>query len=134
MANSATVQTGLNIEVPGIVVDGKVKPVLVNYDTTGADLEIMDVTASDRAIALVGMQLVEGDAFDLTFKSDSTVITTMQLGSNSGFSKNIDGTIILSSAPGEALNINCDTALTPFVLYVVEYARIRFTQGTGLNG
>lgn len=123
-ANSATVGDTLPIKCSDSEIEASVRPVYVNYDTTSADLTIY-TPSTGFAIGADSIFLVEADAANITFKTGSTTITTAQFGANSGVIDNIDCVPFLSSEIGEALIINSDAALTPFVIYIVEYKSLK---------
>lgn len=97
-------------------------PIEVAY--TSGD-ETIYTPDSDGYVAVVGLQYVEGDAHNLTFKSGSTTLVTFQQAANGGISHPIGDGILVSTYAGEALKISCTEALSPFVIYVQEYTNLK---------
>lgn len=121
MANSASAQSQLPIVVSGKF-DGTVTPVIVTIDTIDTDLTIFDPD-TDKHVGILGIQLVSSTATNITIKSGSTTLTVLQLSANSGFSKNLDGSLMLSTAKGEDLIIQASATPPVFIMYIVEYSR-----------
>lgn len=112
----------LNFQPGGAFAGRQAIPILINYDTPNTDLTIDQVNG--RMIYLLGIGLISASAFNLTFKSNATVLRTYQIGAYSGFRRplqTIDPDIIVSTEePGEALIMRCNVALPPFLVYVIE--------------
>lgn len=121
MANSVTRLTALPFTLPAGFTPAQAVPILVNYDTAAGDLILSQI--SGKVIYLIGLELVSNDAYDLTVKSGSTILTTLKFGGNSGislaFSPN-SPKILANTEIGAGLVINCTTALPPFIVYVAE--------------
>lgn len=121
MANSVTRQTPLNFTLPAGFIPAQAVPILVNYDTPNNDLSISQI--SGKIVYLIGLELVSNDAYDLTVKSGTTVLTTLRFGGNSGISMPLNPNspqILANTEIGAALIFNSTTPLPPFIVYVAE--------------
>lgn len=121
MSNSVTKKSPLKIRLGGSFSGYYATPVLINYDTTGSDLQISK--SSGQSVFLVGLEGVKGSAYNLIFKSNSTQLVKYELAANSARVESFcpsNPRIICNSEPGEALNLNCDTTLPPLLAYIVE--------------
>jgi len=122
MANTATKRSALSINLGGQFHSFKAIPVLVNYDTPNTDLTVSTPSANQSTL-IIGLCLVSANASKLTLKSNSTTLTRLELANNSGIVQEVDMTspkVICNTAMSEALKLNCDVALPPFILYIVE--------------
>lgn len=122
MPNTATPRAALSLQNAGSFYGYQVIPILINYDTAFADLEIRPATPG-KIIYLVGWEMVSSLATNFTLKSDSTIINTMQFAANSGQGEPFCPTnpaIICNTEPSEALILNSSQALPPFHVYVFE--------------
>jgi len=71
---------------------------------TAADLTVRAAASGKHAI-VNQILYVEGTASNITFKSDSTTLVTIEMGSNAGLGERV-GTPILWTIKGEALVLN----------------------------
>lgn len=121
MANSATAQEA--IDGP----DGKIYPVTIVLDTTGADLTVFTPDAGNYGI-MIGLMYVNALAHKLTMKSGSTTLWVAELANNSGiFTPMSSDKIGHSLTKGAALKLRVDTAaLTAQILaYFVKSTHLR---------
>lgn len=122
MANTKTQLNRIPIIYPGST-DVFVYPVVITFDTTGADLSIFSPD-DNKHCALVGLQYSAASAHTLTIKSGSTTLLTYQFPDNAGFSHPI-GDPILMTNEGEDLVFNVGTAAVPSMLaYVASLEQI----------
>jgi hypothetical protein len=95
-------------------------PIRIIYDTPGQDLII---ATSPRATLLVGLTVVNNAPFRFTLKSNTTVLFTQEYSSFNGpvhpFSP-VNPEVVCGTESGEALIMNCDRALPPFTVYIIE--------------
>lgn len=121
MANLATPQTPLNIILGGAFFGQTVTPYLISYDTPSTDLVIAGTPG--KMVYLVGWEILYGSAYTVQLKSNSTVLVEWQFGAHSGqgepFFPNNTG-IICNTEIGENLILNCNQALPPSRMYIIE--------------
>lgn len=118
MGNTATQMTPLGVNFYGQAII----PVRINYDTINQDLQI--ALFAGKSVFLVGMELVKGAAYNPIFKTGSVPLIKYELAANSGRVEPFCPSrprIICNTEPGEALNLTCDVALPPFLLYVAPW-------------
>lgn len=99
-----------------------ITPIIVAYDTA-ADFTLYSAVAG-KHIGVLGMQYVEGDAHNLSFKSGSTTLITYQMAANSGISAKLGGGVMFATNKGEALVMNCDVPVATFIVYVTEFTNL----------
>ena len=122
MANSATAQTVLPIRMQHATSDKHfVTPVAVVIDTTATDLTVY-TPASDAYAAIVGLHINDSTAANLTIKSGSTALLTLEMAANQAINHAIGQGIFLSTAEGEALKFNSSGALSNVLVYIAEYS------------
>jgi len=121
-ANAATAQTAHGMRIAGA---GPVTPYVVSFDTTASDLTIV-TPGSDKMACVVGMAMAETSATNVTFKSGTTSLLTLELAANQVFGAPI-GAPIVCTQPGEALKMQVSVAVTSMLLYVLQAPFLNFT-------
>ena len=124
MANTSTLQDTVEVKIEGLSTSN-LYSYIINYDTIDTDLVIRTATAGMHT-GLFGMSLVEANAGNLTLKSNTTVLTTLELGANAGIIKEVDNKFLVHSKKGEALVISSSITLTPFILYVATFQKLYY--------
>ncbi len=119
-SNTATEKTALPIRVYGV---GPVRPYEITLDTTDTDLTIRTPVSGNMA-CIVGIDLSEGTAANVTFSSASDTNLYLELAANQGLAQNIGQGIFYCSQPGEALKVKSSAAITGFWINVIEAARL----------
>lgn len=111
MGNTAAAQTA--IQGP----EGKIYPVIITLDTTGADLTVFTPDTGKYA-EMIGLMYVNALAHKLTCKSNTTTLWVTELANNSGIFNPLSNDIIAASlAKSDPLKLRVDTAaLTATVL------------------
>lgn len=119
---TATKKTPLNIHLGGAFSGMSAIPVWVDYDTPGEDL-IISTPSRNQQVCLLGLEGVKGAAWNPIFKSAGNTIFKMELSANSARAEALCPShprVICNTEPGEALKLNCDVTLPPFLMYIVE--------------
>lgn len=121
MANTATAKGALS-GFGGLIKYGQVTPYLINYDAINTDLTIRTPETGGR-IAVVGFMVLNDAAYNLSFKSASTIIQTLKFDANGGMSHPFypsNPAILFTTEESEALRMTCNAVLPPFMLYTLE--------------
>lgn len=119
-SNSATVKTALPIRVYGV---GPVYAYEVVIDTVDTDVTLRTPASANMA-CIVGVDLSEGTAANVTFTTGSDTNVYLELATNQQVVKNIGEGVFYCSQPGEALKFKSSAAITGLWFYVVEAARL----------
>lgn len=121
MANAATPMASLTIPLGGSFVGQAVTPYLISYDTPNTDLVIAGTAG--KTTYLVGWQILCENKYSISLRSNTTVLVNWQFGAHSGqgepFLPNAPA-IICNTRIGESLILNCDVALPPSLMYIIE--------------
>lgn len=121
MANTVTPLYTLPDRVGGA---GPVRVIKVEHDGGGGDATIYTPSAT-KQVYLVGMTSSDDDAMTLTFKSGSTTLVPIQLGTNQGIYDKVNGGYYLATKRSEALIVSSNAAVT-LLCHVVEAAYFNF--------
>lgn len=125
MANALTDHGSFPIAYKGMG-GGIIKQYTVSLDTA-ADLTV-HTPASDAYAAVIGVFGQDGAAFDVTFKTASTVLCTLESSALSGPARLQQGLLegpLCSTKKGEALNMTVTAgASLVAVVWVLEYKQL----------
>lgn len=122
MANAATAQTALPINVFGV----NVVPYVISIDTVDTDLTIRTPANTNAIAAVVGLMFSEGTAATVTFKTGNTTLSGLELAANQGLYLPVAKQVYIATQPGEALKVRSSAAITNMLMFVVETSRIIF--------
>ena len=99
-----------------------IKPVIVTALSTE---ETIIAGVEGAVIAVVGMNVVETSASNLTFTSGTDNYMTLELAANSGIVKPI-GAPIFMTQPGEALKMTASVEISSMLLYIQQDDAYKF--------
>ena len=116
MANTATQLNPLNMQ-NGL--SRAITPIVVSFDTINSDLTIYTPDKAQKMVAVVGMAASNTTASNLTVKSGSTTLVTLQLAANQGIYHPI-GKPIFVTQPGQALVMQVSAQPFTALIYVVQ--------------
>ncbi|MBX2861172.1 MAG: hypothetical protein KTR14_08050 [Vampirovibrio sp.] len=112
-ANTATEQTARRINFSG---EGPVRYVMASLDTVDTDLTVYD-PPSKRMACVVGIRMSNSSPVNLTLKSGSDTMVTLELASNQGLWGG--GNTPLCTAPGEDLIIQASAPVNSVLFELV---------------
>jgi len=106
---------------------GGVGPVhVISGSLTSSTDEIIYTPAADKCAFLVGQLFSETDATNITYKSGSDTIVTVELATNQGIYDKVSEGIITASEMGAVLIANPSVSVSSAVFYVIEAKSLVF--------
>lgn len=115
----------LNLQNAGSFYGYQAIPLIVEYTNAASLMEIAQ--ENNRIIYLTGWEGVAGVPYNFELYSGATLLNTMQFGANSGQGepyKPGNPAIIANTRLGEALQMKCNQALPPFMMYVFKMPQL----------
>lgn len=119
-ANSATAKKAYRMRVYG---EEPVIPYEVAIDTVGTDVTVR-TPAPGNMVCLVGIELQEATAANITFTSGTDTNLYLELPAGGQFVHGIGEGVLWCTQPNEAMKFQSSAAITSFMMYVIETPRL----------
>lgn len=124
MSNVATKGTGIPTALTVGQPKGLLYPVVITFDTTGADLTVFASTDAQKFVAVMGMKYAEASAHNLIWKSGSNTLVTEEKPANTIVDARIGRPLFICNK-GESLILQCGTAaISSMLMYILEIGRL----------
>ena len=98
---------------------GPIRNYLVAIDTVDTDLDVY-TPSSDQLVYVVGLSFCDATAANVTFKSNTTTMLTLELAANEGFTKAVDDGFWIATEKGKKLVVSSSAAISSMLFQIVE--------------
>ena len=123
MANSRVVHAARTANLRNGSSKSSLIPITVSLDTA-ADFTVYTPVNADAYVAVLGFLFADATASNLTIKSGSTTLVTLELAANTGLYQPVNGDIMLETAIGEALVFNASATMSSILVHVMEISQV----------